>query len=451
MASPKAVRTIGPLDRPLPSAIQSEQIVLASVLLEPSCWDTVAAVLSADLFSTERHRRLYGAMGAIFERGEQLDHTSLFNEVVRRGHQEPDTLTYLVSLGRDHPHVVALDSHLATVKDRAELRRQIHIATSIIERCYASQEPAQVIAESAAQTFGKIETGKEQEGRDAEQVVLEFPGGPDCFMDPSLRPQGLRTGFHQFDNVTTGLHGNQLILIAARPSMGKTSIAMNMAHNMSVRAKHPGVVFSLEMSSSSLIARMMCAAAKVDLHSFKSGFLRSEDRRKMQESLFSITEAPLLFFDEGGMTLPRLERNVRRLVKEKKCSYVIIDYLGLLDAGGRFENKNAEVSHVTRKLKLLAKECDIPVILLCQLNRANERRTNKEPELSDLRDSGAIEQDSDVVAFIHRPEVYEPKPELRGVAYLIIRKQRDGKCDRIELTFMGNFVSFENLSHRQED
>ncbi len=283
-------------------------------------------------------------------------------------------------------------------------------------------------------------------------VVEKFPGGINAFLDPSQRLRGLSTGFAKFDEMTGGLNGGELFILAARPSMGKTALAMNIAQHV---ATHPSIrkpvaVFSLEMSSASLLTRLLCAAARVDQHKFRAGYLNADERRRLQVALGDLTEAPLFLDDTAGVNLMDVHAKLRRMKSEHGLSLVVIDYLQLMSSRGRSENRNQEVSAISRGLKLMSKDLDVPFIVLSQLSRASETRPgDHKPQLSDLRDSGSIEQDADLVGFIYREEVYKKdREDVKGLADLIIAKQRNGPIGTVPLRFLGQYTRFEN---RAED
>jgi len=455
VASPKAVRTIGPLDRPLPSAIQSEQIVLASVLLEPSCWDTVAAVLSPEDFSTERSRRVFARMKDLADRGEKCDYGAIFNELVKHGQQEPDSLAYLSGLTRDYPSVVNLDHHLREVKDKSELRNQIRIAHSVIERCYTGAEPAQVIAESAAQTFGKIDSSRSDEGSTPEEIIRNSRGGISVFLDPTLRKSGRPTGFKKLDEyLGGGLQDGELIVLAARPSCGKSAMMSNICQNIILDPREPRRVdiFSLEMSAAALVTRMMCAAARIDAHKFRCGYLSQEERQRLQQGLNLIVESPLRIHENFRKTLPEIMRRIRKAFKDGSA-LVAIDFIQLMVTGSKSENRNLEIEEIGRALKLATLECDKPILVLSQIGRSAERRGgDMRPQLSDLKSSGSIEEHADTVLSIFREELYKKdREDLRGLADLDILKQRNGPLTRVPLRFLGQYVKFESAIQEMDD
>jgi replicative DNA helicase len=283
------------------------------------------------------------------------------------------------------------------------------------------------------------------------QIIDRFQGGISAFLDPSRRVKGVSTGFRKFDEMTSGLHSGELIILAARPSMGKTALALNMAHHI---AAHPEIrktvaVFSLEMSRELLLTRLICAAARVDQQKYRLGYLNQDERRMLQLAASEIAEAPLFIDDTAGINLMDMHAKLRRLKSEHGLGLVVVDYLQLMSSRGRVENRNQEVSAISRGLKLLAKELQVPILALSQLSRATEQRQGDNiPILSDLRDSGSIEQDADLVMFIHRPEYYKRDDmSLKGLANLIVAKQRNGPIGLVKLAFLKEFTKFENLAN----
>jgi replicative DNA helicase len=442
------------LEKGLPSNIDAERFVLGSVLLNQDTYFQVAGALEPEDFSLEKHRRIYGRMKDLYERGDKIDRLTLANELMKQGQLESvDGLAYLVSLDEGLPTLSNLDSYIGIVKDKATLRKLIFTAQKIIDRCIIGEdEPDEILAgaEESLLKLGEARTGEQLES--TAQVIDKFPGGISSFLDPSQRISGLSTGFTKFDEMTGGMHGGELIILAARPSMGKTALAMNIAQHVATHPlmRKPTAVFSLEMSSASLLTRMLCASARVDQHKFRTGYLNGDERRNLQVKLSELTESPLFLDDTPGVNLMDVHAKLRRLKAQHGLSLVVIDYLQLMSSRGRSENRNQEVSAISRGLKLMAKDLDVPFLVLSQLSRASETRIgDHKPQLSDLRDSGSIEQDADLVMFIFREEVYKrDREDLKGLADLIIAKQRNGPIGNVPLRFIGSFTRFEN---RAED
>jgi replicative DNA helicase len=362
-----------------------------------------------------------------------------------------DGLTYLVSLDDGLPQIPNLDSYIRIVKDKAVLRRIIFASQHMMNRCLLGEEEPSEILAGAEETLLKLGDSQVKSGLiSPAQILQEYEGGISAFLDPSKRIKGISSGFAKLDEMTGGLHGGDLVIIAARPSMGKTALALNIAQHVALRLKQTVAIFSLEMSRESLLTRMLCAAARVDSQRFRAGFLSQEERRKLNHSLHELVEAPLYIDDTAGLNMMDMHAKLRRLQQEQKIGMVIVDYLQLMSSPGRQENRNQEVSALSRGMKLLAKELNVPMMVLSQLSRAVEtRQGDHRPQLSDLRESGSIEQDADLVGFIFREEVYHREREdLRGLAELIVAKQRNGPIGTVNLVYLHAQTKFEN---RAED
>jgi replicative DNA helicase len=437
-------------EKGLPASLDTERFVLGTILLNDTYYLQVAGALEADDFSLEKHRRIFARMKDLYEKGGRIDRVTLADELIKQGQLESvDGLAYLVSLDDGLPEISNVDSYIRIVKDKSTLRKMIFNAQKVIDRCLiGEEEPDQILAsaEESLQKLGESRTNDQLITADA--VLATFPGGIGAFLDPSQRVRGLSTGFTKFDEMTGGLNGGELIILAARPSMGKTALAMNISAHVAThpQMRKPVAVFSLEMSSSSLLTRLLCSGARVDQHKFRAGFLNADERRKLQVTLATITESPLFLDDTPGVNLMDVHAKLRRMKAQHGLSLVVIDYLQLMSSRGRSENRNQEVSAISRGLKLLAKDLDVPFLVLSQLSRAAETRVGDHtPQLSDLRDSGSIEQDADLVMFIYREEVYKrDREDLKGLADIIIAKQRNGPIGKVPLRFLGAYTRFEN-------
>lgn len=442
------------LEKGLPANPDAERFVLGSILLDDSVYLQVAGVLQPDDFSLEKHRRIFGRMKDLYDRHERIDRVTLADELMRQGQLESvDGLSYLISLDEGLPEIANLEGYIRIVKDKSVLRKLIFNAQSVINRCLLGEDDPDSILSSAEETLLKLGEARSREQFSSPKEIVEaYPGGIGAFLDPSSRVRGLSTGFAKFDEMTGGLNGGELMIVAARPSMGKTALALNIAQHVAThpRVRKPVAVFSLEMSSASLLTRLLCAAARVDQHKYRAGFLNQDERRKLQVALADLTEAPLFLDDTTDVNVMAVHSKLRRLQSEHGLALVVIDYLQLMSSRGRSENRNQEVSAISRGLKLMAKDLNVPFVVLSQLSRASETRPgDHKPILSDLRDSGSIEQDADLVAFIHREEIYKKDDEsVKGLADLIIAKQRNGPIGTVPLRFLGQFTRFEN---RAED
>jgi replicative DNA helicase len=441
---------VNPLEKGLPANLDAERFVLGSILLDDAMYVQAAGALEADDFTLEKHRRIFRRMGELQERGEKIDRISIANELMKFNELEAcDGLTYLVSLDDGLPHIPNLDSYIRIVKDKAILRRIITASQSMMNRCLLGEEEPDEILAGAEETLLRLGETRVRNGLENPQQILEdYDGGINAFLDPSKRVKGISTGFAKY---TGGMHGGELFILAGRPSMGKTALALNIAQHVALKLKQTVAVFSLEMSKESLLTRMLCATARVDSQRFRAGYLTQEERRKLNHALHELVEAPLYIDDTAGIHLMDMHAKLRRLKAERgHIGLVVVDYLQLMSGRGRFENRNQEVSALSRGMKLLAKELNVPLLVLSQLSRAVEsRQGDHRPQLSDLRESGSIEQDADVVGFIFREEVYQREREdLRGLAELIVAKQRNGPIGTVNLVFLHAQTKFEN---RAED
>ena len=436
------------LERGLPVNLDAERFVLGSILMDDALFVQVAGTLQPDDFSLEKHRRIFNRMAELQDRGEKIDRITLANELMKHNQLEScDGLTYLVSLDDGLPHISNLDSYARIVKDKATLRRIIFASQKLIDRCMIGEEEPEEILAGAEESLLNLSQYRGNAGLLTPEEVIEEQGGVNTFLDPARRLKGLSTGYVKLDEMTGGLRGGDLIILAARPAMGKTALALNIAQHVAMgRHKQTVAVFSLEMSKESLLIRLLCTAARVDGQRFRAGFLNAEERRRLQAAANQLVDAPLFLDDTAAANLMDMHAKLRRLKAEHGLGLVVLDYLQLMSGRGKSENRNQEISALTRGLKMLAKELNVPMLVLSQLSRAPEvRQGDRRPQLSDLRDSGSIEQDADMVVFIFREEVYKPEREdLKGLAELLIAKQRNGPTGLMNLVFLKQFTKFEN-------
>ncbi len=434
--------------RGLPVNLDAERLVLGSILIDDAVFLPVAAALKAEDFTLEKHRRIFARMSDLYERGERIDRVSLAEELMRQNQLEScDGLSYLVSLDDGLPRVSNLDGYVKIVKDKSLLRRIIFTAQKAIDRATLQEDTPDEILAGAEEGLLKLgESRATNSLANPAQIIEEFQGGLNAFLDPSRRIKGISTGFTKFDEMTGGLHPGELFILAARPSMGKTALALNIAQHVATRLRGTVAMFSLEMSKESLLTRMMCAGARVDQQKFRAGYLNQEERRKLHHAAEELIEAPLFIDDTPGTTIMDVHAKSRRLRNEHGLALIVVDYLQLMSSRGRSENRNQEISAMSRGLKLLSNELHVPLIALSQLSRGPEQRPgDHRPQLSDLRESGSIEQDADLVGFIYREEVYKPEREdLRGLADLMLTKQRNGPTGVIKLVFLKESTKFEN-------
>jgi replicative DNA helicase len=441
------------LEKGLPSNVEAERLILGSVLLNADRFIEIAGLISHEDFSLEKHRRIFTRMFELHERGEKIDRITVAEELMRHNELESvDGLGYLVSLDDGMPHIANLESYVKIVRDKATLRRIVHASQHLMNRALmAEEEPGEILA-GAGEALLKLGEARQERGLMTPlEVIQNYQGGLNAFLDPSRRIKGISTGFTKLDEMTGGLHSGELIILAARPSMGKTALALNIAWHVATRLFQPVAIFSLEMSQESLLTRMLCAAARVDSQRFRTGYLNEKERQLLRAAANQMVEAPLHIDDTAGVNLMDMHSKLRRLKQSgQKLGLVVVDYLQLMSSKGRSENRNQEVSQMSRGLKLLSKELDCPFLVLSQLSRATETRVgDHRPQLSDLRESGSIEQDADLVGFIFREEVYKrDREDLHGVAELILAKQRNGPIGTVPMVFLHAQTRFEN---RAED
>src|SRR5579859_2781972 len=444
------------IDRGLPASIEAERAILGAILLDNFAYNQAAESLHAEDFSLDSHRRIYLRMMELVESGRPVDFVTLTEQLGQ--HKEIEAVggvVYVTSLTDGLPRVKNIEQYVKIVKDKALLRNLIHAASSAMQQAYEQDAPAEEIIDAAESAIFQIAEKRIGQGfLGIPEIVKASFGSIDKLYEQGQRITGLETHFEDFDNLTSGLQKSDLIIVAARPSMGKTAFAINIAENSAVRDRKVVGVFSLEMSRESLLLRLLCSQARVDSHKLRTGFLGREDYHKLVAGLGALVEAPIYIDDTPGISISEMRAKSRRLQQSQgHLDLIIVDYLQLASAappggGKRYENRTQEVSAISRGLKALAKEMRCPVIALSQLSRAPENRTgNNRPQLADLRESGAIEQDADVVAFIFREEVYkQDDPDLEGKAELIIAKQRNGPTGTVRLAFIKRSTRFENMA-----
>lgn len=444
-----------PAGRVPPQAVDIEVQVLGAMLLEREAIAKVIEILDEDSFHAEYHRKIYAAIMAMFERSEPVDTITLAEELRRRGHLDAaGGEPYLVDLTMKVSSPANVEYHARIVMEKALLRNLIGATSGISARAYNPTEDAFDLLDEAEQSIFQI-----SEKRLKKSFVTMHKAVHDTLeMLESIHGKhsgvtGVPTGFTLLDNLTGGWQNSDLIIIAGRPSSGKTAFALSLALNA---AKHTEKVtsvgiFSLEMSTQQLVMRLLCAEAKVDAHLVRTGRLPEDDWKRLSLGAGRLTNAGIYIDDTAALGILELRAKARRLKAERNIGMIVVDYMQLMQGPKSSENREKEISAISRSLKALAKELNIPVIALSQLSRAVEGRTDKRPILSDLRESGAIEQDADVVTFVHRPEMYtdpqsEKFREVQGVAEIIIGKQRNGPIDDVRLSFVHRYARFENLA-----
>jgi len=438
------------LEKGLPVNLDAERYVLGSVLIDDSLFAQVAGVIQADDFSLEKHRRIFGRMTELHERGERIDRITLANELMKHGQLEScDGLGYLVSLDDGLPRISNLESYVRIVRDKAVLRRAICACQRTIHRCCGALDDPAALLDQAERLLREIGESVQVTGhlRAPAQIIEEYPGGLNAFMQPASG--GIKTPWPGVNRLITGLRPPQLVVIAARPGVGKSAAACQIA-DKAASAGAGVVIFSLEMGADEILQRMACARGGVDSQKFRQGKLDQTERLQLQRALSQIAELPLWIDDKTGITVPALEAAIRRQRVRHKIDLVIVDYLQLMQNLGRHERRVEEITQITRGLKLAAKGFNAPFLVLAQLNRASENERRR-PVLSDLRESGSTEQDSDVVIFIHQPEMQKGgSPGMAGLAEFIIAKQRNGPRGKVDLQFNDRLCRFEERADVQD-
>ncbi len=434
------------LERPLPNNLEAERSVLGAILLDNHSLNLAIEKLRAQDFFHDAHRRIFERMIGLSEVQQAIDLVTLTEEMARTGELEAaGGAAYLSQLMDGMPRVSNIEHYARIVKEKALLRNLIHAAHHIEQTALEGEDDADALLDRAESSIFELAEDRIRAGFvGVKELVKESYPRLERILTEGHRITGLSTGYDQLDSLTAGLQPSELIIIAARPSMGKTALALNMAENVAVRHGHPVGIFSLEMSKESLLLRLLASHARIDAHKFRTGHLNRGDMQEISGSLGTLAEAPLWIDDSGTATVTELGAKARRLKSDKGLSMVIVDYLQLMTARGRFSNRNEEVSSISRGLKGLAKELKVPVVVLSQLTRAPER-DERRPQLADLRESGAIEQDADVVMFINRPNFYKPDmpEEERAKTELIIAKQRNGPTGILKYVFLNKFTRFE--------
>jgi replicative DNA helicase len=441
----------------MPASLDAERSILGAILLDNAAYNEAAESLKPDDFSLDSHRRIFARMMDLMETGRPIDIITITEELSKKKEVEAvGGVAYLSSLTDGVPARPSIEQYVKIVKDKALLRGLIHACTNAIARASEQADDATEIIDAAESAIFQIAENRLGMGfLGITEIVKQSFGSIDKLYERGQRITGLETHYEKLDEMTSGLQASDLVIIAARPSMGKTAFAINIAENAAVRDKRVVGVFSLEMSREALLLRMLCSQSRVDSHKLRTGFLAREDYGKLVQGMAALAEAPIFIDDSPALSITEMRAKTRRLMQAQgRLDLVVVDYLQLMSGGGgrRYENRTQEVSAVSRGLKALAKELRCPVVALSQLSRAPESRGKGEqrPQLSDLRESGSIEQDADVVAFIFREEYYMKRedvpPELEGVAEIIIAKQRNGPTGSIKLAFLKNSTRFENLA-----
>ncbi len=441
----------GELSRRMPFSLEAEQSVLGAILIDPSCMDHLAGILSAEDFMLEEHRDVFTAMQKMYLRSKTIDVVTLLDELVRDGvYDEAGGKDYIRLISEIVPSAANVKDYAEIVRDKSMLRALISACDDISTMAYSEQEDTAHLVEMAEQKIFAVAEGRENKGfthiRDA---LVQVYDRLHLLAENKAEALGMPTGFSGLDRVLVGLGKSDLVLVGARPGMGKTSFAVNLATYAATTTKKSVCIFSLEMSAEQLITRVMSSEALIDSYRLRSGELNDEDWDKLAHAASRLSECEILIDDTTGITVTGMKAKLRRV---KNLGMVVIDYLQLMQSDRRIDNRVQEVAEISRGLKLLAKELQVPVICCAQLSRGPESRTDKRPMLSDLRDSGAIEQDADIVLFLYRDEYYKTeKDEPQNIAEVIVAKNRHGSTGNVKMGWFGQYTKFTTLEEDRQE
>jgi replicative DNA helicase len=437
------------LERPLPNSSEAERAILGAIILDNALVSQAIEQLKPEDFYVPSHRRIFLAMISLFEHGSEINPILISEELRRDGAVEAvGGLSFISNLTYGLPHFANITHYAKIVRDKSMLRQLVKACNKITSEALEEEDEAEIILDHAEQAIFALADERTRQGfahvkpiADAMLEHVQEMAGRSAMLT------GLTTGFNDLDSMTSGLQASDLIVVAARPSMGKTALCLTLAQNAAIQAQAVVGIFSLEMSKESLVMRMLSSEARVDAHRFRSGFLSRDEWARLAGALGALAETKIFIDDTPGITVLEMRAKARRLAAEqKKLDLIIVDYLQLMSGSSRrTESRQQEVSQISRELKALAKELNVPLIALSQLSRAPENRTDHRPQLADLRESGAIEQDADVVAFIYREEQYNRTEENAGIAEIIVAKQRNGPTGVAKLAFLKEFTRFENM------
>lgn len=438
------------LIRKLPFSMPAEQSLLGAILIDPATLTEVAAVMKAEDFYLEEHRQIYLAMQELFLANREIDVVTLIDRLVMNGvYDKSGGEDYLRTLSEAVPDALNVKDYARIIKDKSVLRQLIGAANEISETAYSEQDSVSSVLDHAENLIFNIAQGRDTKNfRHIRDILQSFYGNLRELQENPDAMQGTKTGFSALDRVLAGMGKSDLVLIGARPGMGKTSFALNIAANVAKQTKKKVCFFSLEMSAEQVVGRMISSEALVNSYSLRTGKLTPEDWEHLAVAAADLSGCDILVDDTSGMTVTAMKAKLRR---EKNLGLVVIDYLGLMQGDGRAENRVQEVSAISRSLKIMAKELEVPVICCAQLSRGPESRTDNRPQLSDLRDSGAIEQDADTVIFLYRSGYYkkDEDPNEMAIAEVIVAKNRHGETRTVRMGWNGQYTKFVTIDEEQ--
>jgi replicative DNA helicase len=440
------------LEKIPPQNLDAEMAVLGSMLLDEEAIAVAMESLDREVFYKDAHRKIFDKIAALFSADKPVDLVTLTNELKKDGFLEDvGGASYLAGLANAVPTAANISHYVAIVKEKGILRTLINNATRIVSLCYESEGNVDAVVDSAEKFIFEVSDKKIQGAGfiPLKELIKDSIEAIDLLYQKKAHVTGVPTGYVDFDIRTAGLQPSDLIVVAGRPSMGKSAFALGIAEYAAVAAKVPTAIFSLEMSKEQLVQRLLCAHAKVDAHKVRTGYLATSDWPRLTAAAGKLSSAPIFIDDTPAISVMELRAKARRLKLHHDIRLIILDYLQLMRGSAGMESRQQEISEISRSLKALARELNVPVVAISQLSRAVESRTDHRPQLSDLRESGAIEQDADVVVLLLREEYYNPTPDNQGLAEVIIAKQRNGPVGSTQLTFIKEYTRFENIARAE--
>jgi len=453
MAARVSSRSLGAGDglRLPPHSIEAEQSVLGGLMLDSTAWDQIADRVTADDFYRNDHRLIFEATAALIERSQPCDAVTLSGHLESQGLlDQVGGLAYLGSLARDTPTTANIRAYADIVRERSVLRQLISAGNLIVSTALEPEgrEAREIVDEAERAVFEIAERGSRGRGgfKSVKSILPDVVNRIDELYHSDGKMTGVPTGFKKLDEMTSGLQPGDLTIIAGRPSMGKTTLAVNIAENAALGSGKSVAIFSMEMSAESLTLRMISSLGRINQSNLRSGRLEEQDWPRIDSAMTQLGNAKIFIDETPALTPTEIRARARRLKRERGLDLIVVDYLQLMQVAGTKENRATEIAEISRSLKALAKELKVPVIALSQLNRGVEQRVEKKPVMSDLRESGSLEQDSDLILLIYREEVYEPNTTRKGIADIIVAKQRNGPTGDVQLTFLGQYTKFENYA-----
>lgn len=435
------------LNKVLPNDLIAEQAILGSMLVDKDAVNSAVEVLKPDDFYREDNKEIYSAMIEVYGTGRQIDMITLKEQLKLRGTLEKvGDVAYIATLIDNVPTTSNVESYVKIVEEKSTLRKLIKVANDIIKLGYSQTEEVDTIIEQTEKKVFDVLQDRNSKGYESiKQVLINVFDELEDMYQNKRKMSGIESGFIDLDTKISGLNPSDLLIVAARPAMGKTAFVLNIATHVAKYVNTPVLIFSLEMSADQMVKRIVSSEAEVDSMKLKNADLNSEEWLKLGEASGKLSDIPLYIDDTPGLSSTELRAKCRKAKLEKGVGLIIIDYLQLMESKNKLSSRQQEITEISRSLKILAKELKVPVIALSQLSRASEGRTDHRPMLSDLRDSGAIEQDADIVMFLHREDYYNPDTEKKNIAEVILAKNRSGSSGTVELAWLGQYTKFANL------